>query len=81
MSYISAEYGPQRYFGRNRRVDFTFRAASAPPDSVNPRTSLTHLVKGSETGGATVCFVATSNPVRAAPETISTGPSRKTSSC
>ena len=56
MSFIttdtSSEYGAHKYFGDGGRVDYKFRPASEPPDSVNPMTSLTHLVKGSETGGA-----------------------------
>jgi quercetin dioxygenase-like cupin family protein len=52
MSFVSAEYGPERYFGRDGRIDFKFKPASDPPHSVNPQTALTHLVTGSETGGA-----------------------------
>ena len=52
MSLISSEYGPQLYTGQDGTIDYAFRAASEPAESVNPNSSLFHLVKGSDTGGA-----------------------------
>lgn len=56
MSFIttatSSQYGAHKYFGTEGRVDYKFRPASQPPDSVNPMTSLTHFLIGDETGGA-----------------------------
>ncbi len=52
MSDTSSEYGAHKYFGEKGRIDYKFRPASEPPDSVNPMTSLTYFVTGSETGGA-----------------------------
>ena len=66
MSFISSEYGAQRYFGKDGVVDDKFRAASEPPDSVNPSSSLHHLVKGSETGGGYGLFRVDFAPTRGA---------------